>query len=161
MIHTVGGGLGQLLQWRDIAAGLGVEIRYESKVTGFHGNERHIEGVRVLTPEGEYDLVGRAVICCSGGFQASAEMRARYLGPFGDLMRVRGSKHDTGEVLNMLIALGAMTAGHWQGAHATPIGAEFAGRRHSAAAGWPRQLGQPLRVQVRHHGEHARPALLR
>jgi tricarballylate dehydrogenase len=124
VIHTVGGGLGQLLQWRDIAAGLGVEIRYESKVTGFHGNERHIEGVRVLTPEGEYDLVGRAVICCSGGFQASAEMRARYLGTFGDLMRVRGSKHDTGEVLNMLIALGAMTAGHWQGAHATPIGAE-------------------------------------
>src|SRR5437016_6243662 len=57
-------------------------------------------------------------------FEPGAEMRARYLGPFGDLMRVRGSKHDTGEVLNMLIALGAMTAGHWQGAHATPIGAE-------------------------------------
>jgi tricarballylate dehydrogenase len=79
----------------------------------------------VLTPEGEYDLFGRAIICCSGGFQASPEMRARYLGPNGDLMRLRGSKHDTGEVLNMLIALGARTSGHWQGAHATPIGAEF------------------------------------
>src|SRR4029077_18288992 len=55
--------------------------------------------------------------------QASSEMRARYLGPFGDLMRVRGSKHDTGEVLNMLVALGASTSGHWQGAHATPIDA--------------------------------------
>ena len=78
----------------------------------------------MLTPDEEYDLTARAVICCSGGFQASSEMRARYLGPFADLMRVRGSKHDTGEVLNMLIALGASTAGHWQGAHATPIGAE-------------------------------------
>jgi tricarballylate dehydrogenase len=87
VIHTVGGGLGQLLQWREIAASLGIEIRYESKVEGFHGNEHRIEGVHVLTPDGEYDLFARAVICCSGGFQASAEMRARYLGPFGDLMR--------------------------------------------------------------------------
>ena len=124
VIHTVGGGLGQLLLWREIANKLRIEIRYESKVTAFHGNEHGMEGVHVLTPDGEYDLVGRAIICCSGGFQASAEMRARYLGPNGDLMRVRGSKHDTGEVLNALIALGAMTSGHWQGAHATPIGAE-------------------------------------
>jgi tricarballylate dehydrogenase len=123
VIHTVGGGLGQLMAWREIADRMGIEIRYDTKVTALHGNERRLEGVRVLTPEREYDLFGRAVICCSGGFQASAEMRARYLGPFGDLMRVRGSKHDTGEVLNMLVALGAMTSGHWQGAHATPIDA--------------------------------------
>lgn len=123
VIHTVGGGIGQLLQWREIAASMGIEIRYESKVTALHGNEHGIDGVHVLTPDGEYDIFGRAVVCCSGGFQASAEMRARYLGQFGDLMRVRGSKHDTGEVLNMMIALGASTAGHWQGAHATPIDA--------------------------------------
>jgi tricarballylate dehydrogenase len=123
VIHTVGGGLGQLMQWREIADRMGIEIRYDSKVCALHGSERHLEGVRVLTAEGEYDLFARAVICCSGGFQASAEMRGRYLGPFGDLMRVRGSKHDTGEVLNMLIALGACTSGHWQGAHATPIDA--------------------------------------
>jgi len=55
VIHTSAAGSANSLQWRDIVAGLGVEIRYESKVTGFHGNERHIEGVRVLTPEGEYD----------------------------------------------------------------------------------------------------------
>ncbi len=123
VIHTVGGGLGQLMQWREIADRMGIEIRYQSKVAALHGSEHRLEGVRVLTPEREYDLFGRAVICCSGGFQASSEMRARYLGPFGDLMRVRGSKHDTGEVLNMLVALGAATSGHWQGAHATPIDA--------------------------------------
>jgi len=125
VIHSVGGGLGQLMAWRAIAEKMGIEIRYESKVNGFHGSEHHIDGVRVLTPDGEYDLFARAIICCSGGFQASPEMRARYLGPNGDLMRLRGSRHDTGEVLNMLIALGARTAGHWQGAHATPIGAEY------------------------------------
>jgi tricarballylate dehydrogenase len=48
-------------------------------------------------------------------------MRARYLGANADLVKVRGSKHNTGEVMQMLIALGAKSAGHWQGAHMTPI----------------------------------------
>jgi tricarballylate dehydrogenase len=48
-------------------------------------------------------------------------MRARYLGPNADLMKVRGSRHNTGEVLHALLALGAKAAGHWQGAHMSPI----------------------------------------
>ena len=79
--------------------------------------------MRVSSDDGEYDIRGRAVIVCSGGFQANSEMRARYLGPNADLMKLRGSIHDTGEVLNMMLSLGAGTAGHWQGAHATPIDA--------------------------------------
>jgi len=121
----VGGGLGQLMQWREIATRMGIEIRYESRVCQLHGNDRRIDGVRVSNPSGEYDLLGQGVILCSGGFQASAEMRARYLGPNADLMKVRGSRHDTGEVLMMALALGAKSAGHWQGAHATPIDATF------------------------------------
>jgi tricarballylate dehydrogenase len=120
-IHPVGGGLGLLLSLREIALNLGVEIRYDTKVSALLGNERSVHGVRVSSAQGEYEIHARATICCSGGFQASAEMRARYLGPNSDLVRVRGSKHNTGEVLQMLIALGAKAAGHWQGAHMTPI----------------------------------------
>jgi tricarballylate dehydrogenase len=121
-IHPVGGGPGMLEQLRDIAfKKSGAEIRFESRVNAIHGNDRRVEGVRVSTPEGEYDLAARAVIVCSGGFQANAEMRARYLGPNADLMKVRGSKHNTGEVLTMLLALGVKSAGHWQGAHMSPI----------------------------------------
>jgi tricarballylate dehydrogenase len=99
----------------------GVEVRYESRVRAIHGNDRQVEGVRVSTPEGEYDLAAHAIVVCSGGFQANAEMRARYLGTNADLMKVRGSKHNTGEVLHMLLALGVKSAGHWQGAHMSPI----------------------------------------
>jgi tricarballylate dehydrogenase len=121
-IHPVGGGPGMLGQLRDIAINKnGVEIRYESRVRAVHGNDRRVEGVRVSTPDGEYDLAGRSVIVCSGGFQANAEMRARYLGTNADLMKVRGSRHNTGEVLHMLLALGVKSAGHWQGAHMSPI----------------------------------------
>ncbi len=121
----VGGGIGQLLQWREIAARMGVEIRYESRVCQLRGTDRRIDGVRISCPDGEYDFSAPALILCSGGFQASTEMRARYLGANADLMKVRGSRHDTGEVLMMAIAVGAKTAGHWQGAHATPIDATY------------------------------------
>lgn len=120
-IHPVGGGLGLLMSLREIALKLGVEIRYDTRVRALIGNDRAVEGARVSSPSGEYEIEARATICCSGGFQASAEMRARYLGANADLVRVRGSKHNTGEVLQMLVALGAKTAGHWQGAHMTPI----------------------------------------
>ncbi len=121
----VGGGLDQLMQWRAIATKMGVELRYESRVVALLGNDRRIEGVRVSDPNEEYEIRANSLILCAGGFQASAEKRARYLGANADLMKVRGSKHDTGEVLMMAIDLGAKTAGHWQGAHATPIDATF------------------------------------
>ena len=121
IIQPVGGGLGQLDQWRSICLKLGIEIRYDSKVSALYGDHRRIEGVQVMTPDDTYDLTAPAIICCSGGFQANPEMRARYLGANTDFVKVRGSRYNTGEVLRMLLDKGAKAAGHWQGAHASPI----------------------------------------
>jgi tricarballylate dehydrogenase len=122
-IHVTGGGPGQLEQWRRIAASKNIAIRFSSAVEAIYGNMHRVEGVRVCTPREDYDLQARAVIACAGGFQASAEMRARYLSGNADLVKVRGSKHDTGEVLNYLLALGAATAGEWKGGHMSPVDA--------------------------------------
>jgi tricarballylate dehydrogenase len=122
-IHVAGGGVGQLTQWRRIAEALGIAIRFESPVSAIHGDLRRVGGVRVAGPEGSYDLMAKAVIACAGGFQASPEMRARYLAGNTDFMKVRGSKHDTGEVLRYLIDLGARSAGQWQSGHMSPIDA--------------------------------------
>ncbi|HSR54880.1 MAG TPA: FAD-dependent oxidoreductase, partial [Alphaproteobacteria bacterium] len=114
ILQPKGGGRGQLAQWRKIAERLGIEIRFQSRVTAIHGDHRKVEGVRVASGEEDYDLSADAVIVCSGGFQANVEMRARYLGPNADLVKVRGSRHNTGEVLGMLLDLGAKPTGHWQ-----------------------------------------------
>ncbi|MCU1413057.1 MAG: fumarate reductase/succinate dehydrogenase flavoprotein domain protein [Microbacteriaceae bacterium] len=114
-------GLSQLIQWDRIAEGLGIEKRFRNKVIGFLGDETGIDGVVVKGPEGRYEVRADAVIAASGGFQANARMRAAYLGPNADTMKVRGSRHDTGEVMRMLLDLGAQPSGQWQGAHASPI----------------------------------------
>jgi tricarballylate dehydrogenase len=122
-IHVAGGGIGQLTQWRQIAESLDIEMRFESPVCAMHGDLRRVEGVGVSGPDGRYDLTAKAVIACAGGFQANPEMRARYLAGNTDMMKVRGSRHDTGEVLRMLLDLGARPSGHWQSGHMSPIDA--------------------------------------
>jgi len=122
-IHVAGGGLGQLTQWRQIAQRLEIEIRFDSPVCAVHGDLRRVEGVGVCDPQGRYDLMAKAVIACAGGFQANPEMRARYLAGNTDLIKVRGSRHDTGEVLRYLLDLGARGAGHWQSGHMSPVDA--------------------------------------
>jgi tricarballylate dehydrogenase len=122
-IHVAGGGIGQLTQWRLIAERLGIELRFESPVCAVHGDLRRVEGVAVSGPDGRYDLKAKAVIACAGGFQANPELRARYLAGNTDMMKVRGSRHDTGEVLRMLIDLGARPAGEWRSGHMSPIDA--------------------------------------
>jgi tricarballylate dehydrogenase len=122
-IHVAGGGIGQLTQWRRIADDLGVELRFESPVCGILGDLRRVEGVGVSGPDGRYDLRAKAVIACAGGFQANAVMRARYLDGATDRMKVRGSRHDTGEVLRMLLDLGVKPAGEWRSGHMSPIDA--------------------------------------
>jgi tricarballylate dehydrogenase len=125
-IQPVGGmqgGLSQLQRWREIALRRGIEIRYDSAVIGLQGSERGVDGVRVLHEGTAYELLAGAVILCSGGFQANRELRRKYLGSNADLMKVRGSRHDTGEVLQMALDLGAMRGGDWNGAHVTPVDA--------------------------------------
>jgi tricarballylate dehydrogenase len=125
VLSPVGGGLGLLHHWRNMALRLAVDIRYQHHVTGFLGNDRQIDGVRCAGPEHDYELRAAAVILGSGGFQANPEQRARYLGRNADLMRVQGSQYDTGEVLMAALQLGAATAGQWNGADAASVDGTF------------------------------------
>jgi len=57
-------------------------------------------------------------VLASGGFEANAEWRTRYLGPGWDLAKVRGTRFNTGDGIKMALEAGAMPTGHWSGCHA-------------------------------------------
>ena len=54
----------------------------------------------------------------AGGFESNPQMRAAQLGPNWDVAKVRGTPHNTGEVLRAALAHGAQAYGHWSGCHA-------------------------------------------
>ncbi|HZT88278.1 MAG TPA: FAD-dependent tricarballylate dehydrogenase TcuA [Stellaceae bacterium] len=116
--HIWGGGKELMKALHGRAAREQIPIFYETPAVDFLVGGHGIEGVRVRRG-GEYrDLRAKAVILACGGFEANAEMRARYLGPNWDLAKVRGSRYNTGQGLRMALELGAAPAGHWSGAHA-------------------------------------------
>ena len=123
---------GLVAAWERIAAAHGVTVRTgvavervaigegvvaRGRVPG--GSEAGAGGAGGSGVAGGVLVRADAVIVCSGGFQADAALRARHLGT--DAGVVRGSRHDTGEVLEALIADGAARAGDWGGAVVTPV----------------------------------------
>ena len=113
-VEAWGGGQGLIDQLTQIATNLSVEIHYESRITDIErGNTGFELSINAKTNQ-SFDSV---VLAC-GGFESSAEMRARYLGPNWDLAKVRGTKFNTGDGIRMAQKLGAATTGHWSGCHA-------------------------------------------
>ena len=116
--HIWGGGKELVKALHARAARDGIGVLYETPAIALLTGDRGVEGVRVRHRGRVRDLRAKAVVLACGGFEANAEMRARYLGPNWDLAKVRGSRFNTGQGLKMALDLGAAVHGHWSGAHA-------------------------------------------
>ena len=122
VLETKNKGVGLMAYLFRAVEDAGIDVSYQSKMTGLlQDRQGRVSGVRVRTPEGVEDAPAGAVVLASGGFEANAEMRARYLGVGWDQVKVRGTRFNTGETLRMALDFGARPVGHWQGCHATPI----------------------------------------
>jgi tricarballylate dehydrogenase len=116
--HIWGGGKELMKALHARAARDGIAVLYETPAVALLTGDRGVEGVRVRRQGRLVDLPARAVVLACGGFEANAEMRARYLGPNWDLAKVRGTRFNQGQGLKMALDIGAAVAGHWSGAHA-------------------------------------------
>ena len=111
VISVNDGGLGLVEMLFPAAENKGIEILYDVRANGLILDKAgEVMGVRVQTREGRVDFEGRAVVLAAGGFEANPEMRARYLGTGWDLVKVRGSRYNSGEVLNFALAFGAQSS---------------------------------------------------
>lgn len=118
-IEAVGGGAGLVEAEIARAEKLGIEIRYSTAAIGLiQRQDRVITGVKVRSKDGYSEISTKAVILACGGFESNPEMRVRYLGPGWDLCRVRGTRHNMGEGINMALAIGARPYGNWSSCHA-------------------------------------------
>ncbi len=119
VLESVGGGKGLSDQLFDLAAGNQIEVRYETAATKLlEDTKGRVTGVTAKGPDGYADIAAKAVVLACGGFEANPEMRARYLGPGWELVKVRGVRFNTGDGIRMALEIGAQPYGHWSSCHA-------------------------------------------
>ena len=97
----------------------GIEVRYDTRAASLLQDDGGVSGVVTSSGGARKTVDADAVVVAAGGFEANPEWRARYLGPRWDLVKVRGSRFNTGDGLRMAMQTGAMPFGHWSGCHST------------------------------------------
>ena len=117
-VEASGGGPGLVDALSRAAECAGVRTEYGARVLDLVRDDAAVRGVVVRQDGRTREEPADAVVLASGGFQANAEMRARYLGPGWDLAKVRGTMYNTGDGILMALRAGASPVGNWSGCHA-------------------------------------------
>ena len=118
-VGSIDGGKGLMAQHTEAAKGSGVEIRYESQLTGLQITaEGAVTGVTYVDASGQpHHVEAGAVVLAAGGFEANPDMRKRYLGEDWGRAIVRGTPSNTGEALEFALKAGAEPWGDWSSCH--------------------------------------------
>ena len=148
--HVRGNGYGLVESLYPKLAERGITCRFETKAIEFLSDvSGQVIGVRAKTRSGYVDLLARAVIVATGGFQANAEMRVRYIGREAVNLVVRGSKYNTGDGLSMVAAIGGQSIGDWGGFHSAVMDA----RSEPVEAGETNINSYPYTIMVNRNGD--------
>jgi len=117
-VESWGGGPGLVDRETELAKGMGIDIRYGSRVVDLVFDGHAVTGVRVKSGGTVHEVSGKSVVLASGGFESNPEWRTRYLGPGWELAKVRGTRFNTGDGIRMALDIGASPYGNWSGCHA-------------------------------------------
>lgn len=105
-----------------IAEAKHVPVMYETAARSLIVNaDGDVCGLIAQSREGMLEIDAKCVILACGGFEGSPEMRRRYLGEGWDLVKLRGTRYNTGDGLRMSFQIGAQSTGHWGGCHASIV----------------------------------------
>jgi tricarballylate dehydrogenase len=117
-VESVGGGPGLVDALTKIALKNNITIVYGARAISLIADDDGVKGVKVKHNGKTVEVGAKCVVLGSGGFQADAEMRTRYLGPGWEMAKIRGTRFNTGDGIKMALAIGAQPTGNWSGGHA-------------------------------------------
>jgi tricarballylate dehydrogenase len=146
----LGGGKALMNSYYAAAERLGVDVRYESDVSGLEIADGRFVSAEVRTPDASPAVTARAVVLACGGFESNLEWLREVWGPAADNFVIRGTPYNTGRVLRMMLDAGAQPVGDARRCHAVAVDA----RAPKFDGGIVTRLDcVPLGVVVNKHGE--------
>ena len=152
-VEAVGGGPGLVDSLSTIASNHGVKVQYATRATHLLTDHAKIAGVRVQRGLTTAELKADSVVLACGGFESSATWRARYLGPGWDLAKVRGTRFNTGDGIQMALDIGGAMRGHFSGCHAVAWDVNAPEYGELGVGDGFQKHSYPLGIIVNLHGE--------
>ena len=119
----LGGGKALMNAYYGAAERLGVCVFYDTEVRSLFLVNGLVQEVSTVKSGAPFSLRPRAVVVCSGGFQANIEWLREYWGDAADNFIIRGTPYAQGVVLKNLLEQGAAGVGDPTQCHAVAVDA--------------------------------------
>jgi len=119
----LGGGKALMNAYYRAAERLGVSVLYDAEVRSLCLAGGMIREVSAVKGGASFSLRPKAVVVCSGGFQANIEWLCEYWGEAARNFIIRGTPYAQGGVLKTLLAQGAAAVGDPRQCHAVAVDA--------------------------------------
>ena len=120
-VRATNEGVGLIYDLFNAVERTGIEVMYDAPAHELLMDGSTCRGVRVRERDRFVDVRAGATVLACGGFESNPQLRLQYLGEGWDLVKVRGTRFNQGTMLMQAIDSGAAPAGHWGGAHASPL----------------------------------------
>jgi len=119
----LGGGKALMNAYYAAAARLGIEVHYDTDVIGIDFAEGQSCGVEVVAGGARRTLRAAAIVLATGGFEANLAWLRDAWGDAADNFIVRGTPHNTGTPLRLMLDAGAQPIGDPRACHAIAVDA--------------------------------------
>lgn len=119
----LGGGTALMNTYYAAAERAGIEVRYDTFVDALEIADGRCSSVVARTPAGREAWQPAAVVLASGGFEANLEWLAEGWGEAAKNFVIRGTPHNTGRVLRLMLDAGAASIGDARACHAVAVDA--------------------------------------
>ena len=153
-VGNVGGGEGLIADHTRVAIENGASILYNHRVRRLVVENGKVVGVVAESEGNEVEFSAESVIMTAGGFEASSELRAKYLGERWASAKVRGTPFNQGDLIEAAVEIGAARGGDYATCHAIQWDAEHP--RNESNIDLTNRLsrqGYPLGILVNKNGE--------
>ncbi|WP_059103062.1 FAD-dependent tricarballylate dehydrogenase TcuA [Shouchella shacheensis] len=111
-------GIGLIETLFNRAIELGVDVWYGARAIEIQTEGGKASAVVVEKDGTNLQVKTKVVVLACGGFEANTEKRMEHIGQEWEKAVVRGSEYNTGDGLEMALAIGAQAYGDWSGCHA-------------------------------------------
>src|SRR5687767_3456669 len=122
-LFFLGGGKALMNSYYAAAERAGVRVAYDADVVGLELEDARCRSVTVRMGGQTRQVRARAVVLAAGGFEANIEWLREAWGDAADNFIIRGTPHNTGTILRLMLDAGAEPVGDPRACHAVAVDA--------------------------------------